>query len=214
MGELAREQIQRDFGGNGTEMGIVKTPPFLPIVAALVAAFSLVSAQAARADSDPVVVIKTSEGTMEITLDPEHSPITVKNFLTYVDEKFYDGLFIYRDVQGFVAQGGGVSPQGSGKPEHPPIPDEATKSGLHNLKGTISMARTSDPNSATTQFFLNFVDNTGSLDPNPMGDPNGYAVFGKITKGMDVLDKIQSLGGADQMATPSHTIMIISIRRK
>jgi len=191
----------------------VKRSTFLPIVAAFVAVVSLVSAQAVRADN-PVVVMKTSEGTMEITLYPDKSPITVKNFLTYVDEKFYDGLFIYRDVQGFVAQGGGVSPQGSGKPEHPPIPDEAAKNGLHNTKGTISMARTSDPGSATTQFFLNFVDNSGSLDPNPMGDPNGYAVFGTITKGMDVLEKIQSLGGTDPMGPPSHTITIISIRRK
>ena len=203
-----------DFGANRTEMVIVKTSSFLPIVAVLAAAISLVSATSARADKDPVVVMKTSEGTMEITLDPTHAPITTKNFLQYVDEKFYDGLFIYRDVQGFVAQGGGVSPQGSGKPEHAPIPDEAVKSGLHNSKYTISMARTSDPSSATTQFFLNFVDNNGSLDPNPMGDPNGYAVFGKITKGQDVLDHIQTLGGTDQMAAPSKTITIISIRRK
>jgi peptidyl-prolyl cis-trans isomerase A (cyclophilin A) len=194
-------------------MATVKTSSFLPIVAVLAAAFSLATAQTARADKDPVVVMKTSEGTIEITLDPEHSPVTVKNFLQYVDEKFYDGLFIYRDVQNFVAQGGGVSPAGSGKPEHPPIPDEAVKSGLKNLKGTISMARTSDPGSATTQFFLNFVDNS-ALDPSPAGDPNGYAVFGKITKGQDVLDKIQALGGQDQMAQPSHTITIISIRRK
>jgi peptidyl-prolyl cis-trans isomerase A (cyclophilin A) len=191
----------------------VKTSSVLPVVAVL-AAFSLAFAQTARADKDPVVVMKTSEGTMEITLDPEHSPITVKNFLSYVDEKFYDGTLIYRDVKNFVAQGGGVSPAGSGKPEHPPIPDEAVKSGLHNTAGTISMARTGDPNSATTQFFLNFVDNSASLDPSPMADPNGYAVFGKITKGLDVLDKIQSLGGADQMAQPSRTITIISVRRK
>ena len=199
-----------DFGLNRTEMVIVKTSSFLPIVVALAAAF--LSVQAAHA-GNPVVVMKTSEGTMEITLDQDKSPVTVKNFLTYVDEKFYDGLFIYRDVQGFVAQGGGLSPQGSGKPEHSPIPDEATKSGLLNLKGTISMARTSDPGSGTTQFFLNFVDNA-ALDPNPAGDPNGYAVFGKITKGQDVLDKIQSLGGTDPMGPPSHTITIISIRRK
>ena len=194
-------------------MGIVKTSPFLPIVAACVAAFTLVSAQTARA-ANPVVVMKTSEGTMEITLDADKSPVTVKNFLTYVDEKFYDGTLIYRDVQGFVAQGGGLSPQGSGKPEHPPIEDEAVKNGLHNTKGTISMARTSDPNSATTQFFLNIADNTGSLDPNPAGDPNGYAVFGTITKGQDVLDKIAALGGTDPMGPPSHTITIISVRRK
>jgi cyclophilin family peptidyl-prolyl cis-trans isomerase len=193
-------------------MGFVKTSPFLPIVAAFVAAFTLASAQTARA-GDPVVVMKTSEGTMEITLNQEKAPVTVKNFLTYVDEKFYDGSLIYRDVQNFVAQGGGLSPQGSGKPEHPSITNEA-KNGLHNTKYTISMARTSDPNSATTQFFLNLADNSGSLDPNPNGDPDGYAVFGKITKGQDVLDKIAALGGTDPMGPPSHTITIISIRRK
>lgn len=196
-------------------MALVKTSPFLPIVAVLVAAVSFVSVQTVRAadDKNPVVVMKTSEGTMEITLDGVKAPLTVKNFLSYVDEKFYDGTLIYRDVKGFVAQGGGVSPMGSGKPEHPPIEDEA-KNGLHNTRGTISMARTSDPNSATTQFFLNLADNSGSLDPNPMGDPNGYAVFGKITKGMDVLDKIEALGGTDPMGPPSKTITIISVRRK
>ncbi len=190
----------------------MKRSPFIRIViATFVSTIAIAAAQPAHA-ADPVVVLKTSEGTMEITLDPEHAPVSTKNFLTYVDEKFYDGLLIYRDVQGFVAQGGGLSPAGSGKPEHAPIIDEA-HNGLHNTRGTISMARTNDPNSATTQFFLNFVDNSSSLDPNPMS-PDGYAVFGKITKGLDVLDKIQSLGGTDPMGGPSHTITIISIRRK
>ena len=193
-------------------MVTVKRSAFLPIVAAFAAVLSFASASTARAD-DPVVVMKTSEGSLEITLNAKAAPVTVKNFLTYVDEKFYDGTLIYRDVQGFVAQGGGLSPQGSGKPEHPPIIDEASN-GLHNTKGTISMARTSDPGSATTQFFLNLADNSGSLDPNPQGDPNGYAVFGKITKGQDVLDKIAALGGTDPMGPPSHTITIISVRRK
>ena len=184
---------------------------FLRIVIATISVATFAWAQPARA-ADPVVVMKTSEGTIEITLDAKNAPITTANFLKYVDEKFYDGLFIYRDVKGFVAQGGGVSPAGSGKTEHPPITDEA-HNGLHNLRGTISMARTNDPNSATTQFFLNFVDNSGSLDPNPMS-PDGYAVFGKITKGDDVLTKIEALGGTDPMGPPSHTITIISIRRK
>jgi peptidyl-prolyl cis-trans isomerase A (cyclophilin A) len=190
----------------------VKSSSFLRIVIApfiLVAVCAFV--QPLKAD-DPVVVMKTTEGTMEITLDPTHAPVSTKNFLSYVDEKFYDGLLIYRDVKGFVAQGGGLSPAGSGKPEHAPIADEA-HNGLHNARGTISMARTNDPNSATTQFFLNFVDNSPSLDPNPMS-PDGYAVFGKITKGMDVLDKIEALGGTDPMGGPSHEIKIISIRRK
>jgi len=192
-------------------MTIVNRSTFLRIVLAIISLAPLAWGQSARAD-DPVVVMKTSAGTMEITLDPKNAPITTKNFLSYVDKKFYDGLFIYRDVKGFVAQGGGISPQGSGKPEDPPIKDEA-HNGLHNLRGTISMARTNDPNSATTQFFLNFVDNSGALDPNPMS-PDGYAVFGKITKGLDVLDKIESMGGTDSMSPPSATITIISIRRK
>jgi peptidyl-prolyl cis-trans isomerase A (cyclophilin A) len=201
----------RDFISTATKMSNMNRSAFLQIIASFVFAATLAWAQPVQA-ADPVVVMKTSEGTMEITLDPKNAPISTANFLAYVDEKFYDGLFIYRDVKGFVAQGGGVSPQGSGKAEHPPIADEA-HNGLHNVRGTISMARTNDPNSATTQFFLNFVDNSASLDPNPMS-PDGYAVFGKITKGMDVLDKIEALGGTDPMGPPSKTITIISIRRK
>ena len=189
----------------------MNTSPFLRIVVAIITLSTFAGAQQVKAD-DPVVVMKTSVGTMEITLDPKDAPITTKNFLSYVDKKFYDGLFIYRDVKGFVAQGGGINPQGSGKPEDAPIKDEA-HNGLHNVRGTISMARTNDPDSATTQFFLNFVDNSTSLDPNPMS-PDGYAVFGKITKGLDVLDKIEALGGTDPMGPPSQTITIISVRRK
>jgi len=192
-------------------MSSVNRSTFLQVIAAIVFAASFAWAQPAKA-ADPVVVFKTSMGTIEIQLDPKNAPITTANFLSYVDKKFYDGLFIYRDVKGFVAQGGGISPQGSGKPEDPPIQNEA-HNGLHNLRGTISMARTNDPNSATTQFFLNFVDNSASLDPNPMS-PDGYAVFGKITKGLDVLDKIEAIGGTDAMSPPSQKITILSIRRK
>jgi peptidyl-prolyl cis-trans isomerase A (cyclophilin A) len=184
---------------------------FLRIVIAVTTVASFAWAQPVRA-ADPVVVMKTSEGTIEITLDAKNAPITTANFLAYVDKKFYDGLLIYRDVKGFVAQGGGLSPQGSGKPEDAPIKNEA-HNGLHNVRGSISMARTSAPDSATTQFFLNFVDNSSSLDPNPMS-PDGYAVFGKITKGLDILDKIEALGGTDPMGGPSRQITIISMRRK
>jgi peptidyl-prolyl cis-trans isomerase A (cyclophilin A) len=201
----------RDFSATGTKMATVNRSTFLRIVIATITVTSFAWAQPVQA-ADPVVVMKTSEGTFEITLDPKNAPITTANFLAYVDKKFYDGLLIYRDVKGFVAQGGGLTPQGSGKPEDAPIKDEA-HNGLHNARGTISMARTNDPNSATTQFFLNFVDNSGSLDPSPMS-PDGYAVFGKITKGMDVLDKIEALGGTDPMGGPSRQITIVSIRRK
>jgi len=201
----------RDNPPSATKMCIMSRSTFFHIAFAIITAATFTWAQPLKADA-PVVVMKTNLGTIEIQLDPKNAPITTANFLSYVDKKFYDGLFIYRDVKGFVAQGGGISPQGSGKPEDPPIQNEA-HNGLHNLRGTISMARTNDPNSATTQFFLNFVDNSASLDPNPMS-PDGYAVFGKITKGLDVLDKIEAIGGTDAMSPPSQKITILSIRRK
>ncbi len=160
---------------------------------------------------DPVVVMKTSVGDIEITLDPAHAPITTKNFLAYVDKKFYDGTIFHRVIPGFVDQGGGMTADMQEKPTDPPIKNEATN-GLHNERGTISMARTSDPDSATSQFFLNLVDNTSKLDPGGVS-PEGYAVFGKITKGLDVMDKIAAIptGPGD---IPTTTITIISVRRK
>ena len=192
-------------------MIIVKRSTFLRIVAAFAAAVSFAWAQPAQA-SDPVVVMKTNLGTLEITLDPTHAPVTTANFLKYVDDKFYDGTVFHRVVRGFVAQGGGFTADGQEKQTNPPITNEATN-GLHNVRGTISMARTSDPNSATSQFFLNFVDNsTGKLDPGGFS-PEGYAVFGKITKGLDVLDKMEALAGPGD-GPPTQAITIISARRK
>jgi peptidyl-prolyl cis-trans isomerase A (cyclophilin A) len=184
---------------------------FLRVIASFVVAASFAWAQPVQAD-DPVVVLKTSLGDIEIQLDPTHAPITTANFLAYVDKKFYDGTIFHRVVRGFVAQGGGMTPDGTEKPTDPPIKNEAAN-GLHNVRGTISMARTSDPDSATSQFFLNFVDNsTGKLDPGGFS-PEGYAVFGKITKGMDVLDKIEALAGPGD-GPPTQQILIISARRK
>lgn len=137
---------------------------FLRIVVGITAVASFAWAQPVKA-ADPVVVMKTNLGTIEITLDPKSAPITTANFLAYVDKKFYDGTVFHRVVRGFVAQGGGFTPDGQQKPTAAPIKNEASN-GLHNVRGTISMARTSDPDSATSQFFLNFVDNsTGKLDP-------------------------------------------------
>ena len=156
-------------------------------MALFVVAVSYAWAQPLQA-KDPVVVMKTSEGDIEITLDPARAPISTKNFLAYVDKKFYDGTIFHRVIPGFVDQGGGMTADMQEKPTDPPIKNEATN-GLHNERGTISMARTSDPDSATSQFFLNLVDNTSKLDPGGVS-PEGYAVFGKITKGLDVMDKI------------------------
>ncbi|MEI9998642.1 MAG: peptidylprolyl isomerase [Verrucomicrobiota bacterium] len=190
-------------------------------MAALTVAFSFVWASPAQA-KDPVVVMKTSEGDIEITLDPTHAPISVKNFLSYVDKKFYDGTIFHRVIPNFVDQGGGITADMQEKPTDPPIKNEASN-GLHNARGTISMARTSDPDSATSQFFLNLVDNTASgklpngdpannLDPGGVS-PDGYAVFGHITKGLDVMDKIAAVptGPGD---VPTKPIVIISVRRK
>ena len=160
----------------------------------------------------PVVVLKTSLGEIDIKLDPKAAPVTTANFLHYVDAKFYDGTIFHRVVRGFVAQGGGFKPDMQQKPTDAPIKNEAAN-GLHNVRGTISMARTNDPNSATSQFFLNFVDNsTGKLDPGGFS-PAGYAVFGKITKGLDVLDKMEALAGPGD-GPPTQQILLISARRK
>ena len=138
---------------------------------------------------NPVVVLKTNYGDIYIELYPDKAPITVKNFLTYVKEGFYNGLIFHRVIPNFVIQGGGfdkdMNPR---KPTHPPIKNESNN-GLSNLRGTISMARTSDPDSASSQFFINLRDNT-FLDYGKTPQKWGYAVFGKVIKGMDVVDKI------------------------
>ena len=162
--------------------------------------------------ADPVIVLKTSLGEIDIQLDPTHAPISTANFLAYVDNKFYDGTIFHRVVRGFVAQGGGMTADGTEKPTNAPIKNEASN-GLHNVRGTISMARTNDPDSATSQFFLNFVDNsTGKLDPGGFS-PDGYAVFGKIIKGVDVLDKMEALAGPSD-GPPTQQILLISARRQ
>ncbi|MCE0497709.1 MAG: peptidylprolyl isomerase [Methylacidiphilales bacterium] len=182
-----------------------------PLVAFFVFALSLAYAQPARA-ADPVVILKTNLGEIDIQLDPTHAPISTANFLAYVDGKFYDGTVFHRVVRGFVAQGGGFTADGTEKPTNAPIKNEASN-GLHNVRGTISMARTNDPDSATSQFFLNFVDNsTGKLDPGGFS-PDGYAVFGKIIKGMDVLDKMEALAGPGD-GPPTQQILLISARRQ
>ncbi len=165
--------------------------------------------------ADPEVVIKTSLGSITVQLDPEHAPKTVANFLHYVDKKAYDGTIFHRVIPGFMVQGGGFKPDMTEISYDAPVVNEAATSGLKNLRGTISMARTNDPDSATAQFFLNLVDNS-MLDPNDQ-NPAGYAVFGKIVDGLGVIDKIAQIptttvnGMGD---VPTTTVMIESIRRK
>jgi peptidyl-prolyl cis-trans isomerase A (cyclophilin A) len=191
------------------EMVIMNRSSFIAVFAVLAAAISFFWVEPARAADAPVVILKTSLGEIDIQLDPKNAPISTANFLSYVDKKFYDGTIFHRVVRGFVAQGGGFTPDMTQKDTQPPIKNEASN-GLHNDRGTISMARTDDPDSATSQFFLNFVDNA-ALDPNP--GSAGYAVFGKITKGLDVLDKMEALAGPGD-GPPTQQILLISARRK
>lgn len=141
------------------------------------------------ATAHPVVQLKTSQGDIRVDLYPEKAPKTVANFLDYVKAGQYNGTVFHRVIKGFMIQGGGYKTNSDEKPTRAPIPLES-RNGLKNATGTIAMARTSDPNSATAQFFINTVDNAGLDYPNP--DGNGYAVFGKVVSGMDVVNKIES----------------------
>ena len=135
----------------------------------------------------PKVEMQTSAGKIVIELDDAKAPVSSKNFLAYVQDGFYNGTVFHRIIPGFMIQGGGFTADMSQKSAKAPIQNEA-KNGLKNARGTIAMARTQDPHSAAAQFFINHADN-GPLDY-PSRDGWGYAVFGKVTEGMDVVDKI------------------------
>ncbi len=141
---------------------------------------------------NPVVKLETSMGDIYIELYPEKAPKTVENFLKYVKDGFYDGLIFHRVIPGFVIQGGGFYPDMKNKkPTYPPVENESDN-GLSNLRGTIAMARTQDPHSASSQFYINLKDNT-FLDYGNTPQKWGYTVFGKVIKGMDVVDKISKV---------------------
>lgn len=135
------------------------------------------------------VLFETSLGKIEIELEDEKAPISAKNFADYVREGFYDGTIFHRIIPGFVVQGGGMLPGMEQKSGNPPIKNEATN-GLKNLRGTLSMARTNDPHSASSQFFINLVDNPSLDHKMPTGAGWGYAVFGKVVSGMDTVDSM------------------------
>ena len=148
-----------------------------------------------QADSEPkggpVVLMSTSMGEVKIELYEKEAPETVKNFLAYVNDKFYDGTIFHRVIPGFMVQGGGFTAAMEQKPTKPPIKNEAGN-GLKNDTGTLAMARTSDPDSATAQFFIN-VKNNDFLNRDKAQDGVGYAVFGKVIEGMDVVHKIEQV---------------------
>ena len=165
--------------------------------------------------ANTLIQIKTSEGDLKVELADKEAPITVKNFVSYVNDKFYDGTVFHRVIDGFMVQGGGFTMEGDKlieKPTRPPIANES-KNGLKNARGTIAMARTSDPNSATAQFYINQVNN-GSLDY-PSFDGYGYAVFGKVIEGVEVVDKIAKVKTGVKSGAPNvplTDVKIISIQ--
>jgi cyclophilin family peptidyl-prolyl cis-trans isomerase len=166
--------------------------------------------------ANPTVVMTTSQGTIEIELWPDRAPISVENFLGYVDKGFYDGTIFHRVIKGFMIQGGGFDKDMMKKgPLDAPIKNEADH-GLSNETGTIAMARTSVVDSATAQFFINTVDNK-KLDHSGPGSRFGYAVFGKVTSGMDVVKAIEAsptTAKGRMRDVPAETIVIESVKRK
>lgn len=175
----------------------------------------LLTVTMARA-ANPVVVMETSMGTIKIELYEEKAPITVKNFLGYVDDKFYDNTIFHRVIEDFMIQGGGMEAGLREKRTKEAIKNEAGN-GLSNQRGTIAMARTNNPDSATAQFFINSKDNT-FLDRARARDKVGYAVFGKVIDGMDVVDKIRKVetngdDGRPMPNVPTKDVVIKSVRR-
>lgn len=161
------------------------------------------------------VVIETSKGNIEVALDAEHAPITVENFLSYVDAGFFTQTLFHRTIKNFVIQGGGLNLDMTEKPTGAPIRNEATN-GLSNLRGTIAMARTNVIDSATSQFYINTVDNV-RLNHQPGNAARyGYAVFGKVTRGLEVVDAIQNVPThtvGEYADTPVEQVVIYSISR-
>lgn len=154
-------------------------------------AFTTVSAGEAKPTKkmNPVVIFETSQGEISIELYPEKAPETVKNFIQYVNDKFYDGTIFHRVIPNFVVQGGGFDSKMSQKKTRTPIKNEADN-GLLNKKGSLSMARTNDPHSASSQFFINLKDNDFLDFKSKSAQGWGYAVFAQVTKGMDVVEKM------------------------
>ncbi|MBI5534732.1 MAG: peptidylprolyl isomerase [Deltaproteobacteria bacterium] len=169
----------------------------------------------AEGGTKTIATLDTSKGKIVIELNPDKSPITVDNFKKYADDKFYDGLIFHRVIKDFMIQGGGLNENMQEQTAtYEPIINEAKTSKLSNLKGTIAMARTSDPNSATSQFFINTVDNK-FLDPggSPQ-NPDGYAVFGMVVEGMEVVAAIESVPTGSKMGyddVPIDPVLINSV---
>ena len=179
-----------------------------------VAALTLLVSIGAGA-ADPQVEMKTSLGTIVLELYPDQAPLTVENFLQYVKDGHYDGTLFHRVIPGFMIQGGGFGPDFKQKATRGPVKNEAAN-GLKNATGTISMARTSDPHSATAQFFINVADNAPLDFRFPTQEGYGYTVFGKVVKGMDVVNRVAQVptgpGPAGHANVPVKPVVIESAK--
>lgn len=200
----------------------------------LIAVLGLGATHATAADK-PVVVIETSMGNITVELEPERTPKTVANFLKYVDKESYNGTVFHRVIgpgpanpDGFMIQGGGMNAELKEKKSDKPVVNESlarNTKGISNMRGTIAMARTSDPDSATSQFFVNLADRNRFLDGPPQA-PDGYTAFGRVIAGMDVVDKIAKVETGEAVLTdqdgrraqagdvPVKPVTIKSIKRK
>jgi len=176
---------------------------------------SLLAEEKIKKEENPVVLMKTSMGNIKIELYPDKAPITVENFLSYVDKGFYDGTIFHRVINGFMIQGGGFTPDMQQKKTDHPIKNEASN-GLKNRRGTIAMARTNVVDSATCQFFINVVDNPFLDFKNETPQGYGYCVFGKVIDGMDVVDKIKTVKTTTKgfhKDVPAEPVVIKSVKR-
>lgn len=194
---------------------IIVTMLVIIIIAGVIASLyfynTKTAAKMVKESNNPQVLIKTSLGDITLELYPDKAPITVENFLSYVNEKSYDNTVFHRVIDGFMIQGGGFTEDGKQKPAKPPIKLESDN-GLKNTIGTVAMARTTVPDSATNQFFINTNDNyflnNGFKD-------EGYAVFGKVTDGMDIvknIEKVKTLQKNGMTDWPESNVIIKSIR--
>jgi peptidyl-prolyl cis-trans isomerase B (cyclophilin B) len=187
----------------------------LAIVAMIIGVWAFAGEKEVMKMENPTAVMETSEGTIRIEFWAQKAPETVKNFLRYTDEKFYDGTIFHRVIDNFMIQGGGFTAEMKQKDTHQPIKNEATAE-LKNDRYTIAMARTRDVNSATSQFFINLKDNDFLNHSGNTPRGFGYAVFGKVVEGMDVVDriaKVKTTTAGPYSDVPAKAVVIKSVRR-
>jgi len=188
---------------------------FETVLTVIALALGLCAVATVVAEGKPVVLLTTSLGEIKIELDPEKAPVTAKNFIDYVQAGYYEGTIFHRVIPGFMIQGGGLTPDMRDKREgqRAPIKNESGN-GLRNDVGTVAMARTSVPDSATSQFFIN-VANNASLNKSQARDGVGYAVFGRVIEGMDVVRKIEQVKTASKgmhQNVPTEAVVIKSAK--